>query len=347
MQTNFLKNFRPGSPLVRSYEVVEQQLGGAGVWDVMLPAPHTMHAAYLDSVLSLENELREIKTPGGIQLTKVLSIADVDAAVVKRSTLGGLAPVPLRLQAMQSAIPSFFNSLLSSDDNPERYLRILLRSPERMSTLDKRALIQLVDQRVQSHVAAPAWKQLFDARTDTPGPAAVTGYHVLLSHLVAHLMADQWSSFFVASIGIFLCVLIAVRSMKLALLAIVPSVVPILLLLGFLGFIGYSINLGAAMIAAVSVGLSIDGSIHYLYAYQQGVRRGKRPYLALQLAQRATGLPVTLATCALAVGLLTLVSSPLRPTSAFGLLSGVTMLGGLLGNLVLLPALILATSKRI
>ncbi len=171
-------------------------------------------------------------------------------------------------------------------------------------------------------------------------PPLLTGYYVILTRLVSHLLADQWSSFVLASIGILLCVRLAVGSWKLAMLATVPSVLPIMMVLGGVGLVGMPINLGAAMIAAVSVGLTIDGSIHYLYAYQKSRREGRRLHRSLQSAQRATGLPVTLATVSLAAGLLTLVSSPLLPTAAFGLLAGITMLAGLVGNLVMLPGLI-------
>jgi predicted RND superfamily exporter protein len=100
------------------------------------------------------------------------------------------------------------------------------------------------------------------------------------------------------------------------------------------------------MIAAVSVGLSIDGSIHYLHTYQVSQAKGHTARGSLQRAQRSTGLAISIATVALALGLLTLATSPLKPTATFGLLSGITLLAGLAGNLVLLPALIVLLEKR-
>jgi uncharacterized protein len=366
VETNFLHNFRNDSQIVRSYEVVEKHFGGAGVWDIILPAPERLNNAYIRLVFELEQELRSIEADSGMKLTKVLSLADADLAAKSQSRLLAIAGPTVRLKGMQLAIPSFYEALVSSQSPPGQSLfRILLRSNEQATASEKLQLISQVEACVARHLGSDEWKKVVDgvpepspattgaggaelsspsplpqASSTEPGIANVTGYYVLLTRLVAGLLSDQWSSFFIASVGIVLCVRMATGHWDLALAATVPSVLPILLVLGSLGYLGVRINLGAAMIAAVSVGLSIDGSIHYLHTYQIARNNGHRPRQALQRAQRSTGLAVSVATIALAIGLLTLVTSPLKPTAAFGLLSGVTLLAGLAGNLILLPALI-------
>jgi predicted RND superfamily exporter protein len=87
VETDFTKNFRPDSPTVASYDMVESRLGGAGVWDVLVPAPTTIDAAALARLTRLEDRLRtEVRSPGpdgatSPALTKVMSVADVMAAV--------------------------------------------------------------------------------------------------------------------------------------------------------------------------------------------------------------------------------------------------------------------------
>ena len=99
-------------------------------------------------------------------------------------------------------------------------------------------------------------------------------------------------------------------------------------------------NLGAAMIAAVSMGLSIDSSIHYLSRYQQEIRRGRNSAQAVDSAQSEIGLAIVLSTLALVLGFGALATSDFLPTVIFGASAALSMVGGLIGNLILLPALL-------
>ena len=99
------------------------------------------------------------------------------------------------------------------------------------------------------------------------------------------------------------------------------------------------INIGAAMIAAVSMGLSIDSSIHYIISFQRA-RREKDFVDALIQVQRNVGRAMVLSTISLIVGFTVLATSQFVPTVYFGALVSLAMLGGLLGNLVVLPALL-------
>jgi hypothetical protein len=100
------------------------------------------------------------------------------------------------------------------------------------------------------------------------------------------------------------------------------------------------INMGAAMIAAVSLGLSVDGSIHYVMSYQRERRAGASLAEALIAVQNTVGRAAIFATLALVVGFATLAVSEFVPTIYFGTLVSISMVGGLIGNLALLPVLI-------
>jgi predicted RND superfamily exporter protein len=98
--------------------------------------------------------------------------------------------------------------------------------------------------------------------------------------------------------------------------------------------------MGTAMIAAVSMGLSIDSSIHYIMGFQQLRMEGVSFDEALQRIQQRVGKALVLATLALAVGFTVLATSRFVPTLYFGVLVTLAMLGGLIGNLIGLPLLI-------
>lgn len=151
--------------------------------------------------------------------------------------------------------------------------------------------------------------------------------------------------------GIGLAMSIALRSVKFAMVAMVPAVLPGLVVLGALGWLGIRMNLGAAMIAAVSMGLGVDSSLHYLFRYR---RERERPidgspvsvYDGLLAAQSQTGMAVLMATFALVIGFGSMSTSDFIPTVAFGSLAAWTMVGGLLGTLCLLPALVYWVDSR-
>ncbi len=337
LETDFTKNFYASSPLVQGYRTIEGNLGGAGVWDIMLPAPAVIHDAYLRQVMSLEDQLRQVTvrtSQGPLRLTSVLSIADL-CSTVEAVPLAKAVPTAARIEMLSGAMPGFAGALLSANAPSDgRWLRIMLRSREQAQADQKRQLIDAVIACVDNHMKSEVWK----AVETSARHADVTGYHVMLSRLVSNVIEEQWKCFAAATAGIFLVVLIATRSLKFALAALVPNALPIMVVLGAMGWLNISVNIGAAMIAAVSIGLSIDNSIHYILHMQRSEE--KSPLARLRSAQEEVGLAVVLATVALVAGFLALAVSEFIPTVVFGTMTSLTMLGGLIGNTLVLPLLI-------
>jgi uncharacterized protein len=237
-----------------------------------------------------------------------------------------------RYSNMAAAMPAFTNALLtpSFDEQGQSWLRIMLRARERQPAEQKRWLIDEV-----TRIA----REEFPETGDEPA-AEVTGFFVLLTNLIESMLRDQWTTFGIASGGIFLMMLVALRSLKLALVAMIPNALPILMVLGLLGWLGLPINMGAAMIAAVSMGLSIDSSIHYLVSFRRERRAGHGVVESLTSVQRTVGQAAIFSTIALIIGFSVLCTSQFVPTIYFGALVSLAMLGGLVGNLVVLPLLL-------
>ncbi len=465
VESDFTKNFRADTPIVTSYEYVEDKLGGAGVWDIMLPAPRTennasLAAEYLARVARLEKRLREevvtLDADGGPALgalTKVVSVADADEAT-KVPPILNRTGASARLGKMRDELPVFYSSMLNtvgpkfefealaslvtlageqslglpaplavSSLAPCRdeihgaitqlvprygYLRIMLRARERQSASQKLAVIDQVERIVDDELNQPDWHEFFDtliqddvavqqvralfSTDDWPallanlrnsadrdaltaaqrtveaalGPdawkqfvavvrdqaprAEVTGFFVLLTNLIKSMLHDQWVCFGVATAAIAVMMLIAFRSFVLALVALVPNALPIFMVFGVMGWLGLyyehiKINMGAAMIAAVSMGLSVDSSIHYIISFQRERAQNKTVHESLAVVQKSVGRAVVFATLALVVGFSVLCTSNFVPTIYFGVLVGLSMLGGLFGNLVVLPLLLKFVSR--
>ena len=339
VESDFTRNFRAGSPLIQSYVIVEDRLGGAGVLDVLIPVPgeegDRLSWSLLQRILDLEHRLQHeivmrVNDQGNVpRLTKVISLASTVVAGIPESLRNRPVPEPILrtiLKQLQTRSPDFFQAFYAPnpDHGGHYYLRIMLKTKERQSASSKKRLIEQVSR---------------ISRDEFPD-AEVTGYFVLLTHLIDSTLSDQWKTFGVALLGIGLMMLLAFRSWVYALIAMVPNILPIILVTGLFGWLGFRVNMGAAMIAAVSVGLSIDGSIHYIFAFRRSLRAGRSLQESLEAAYHTVGRAVVFSTIALVIGLSALCSSDFVPTIYFGALVSLAMLGGLLGNLIVLPALI-------
>ena len=357
VETDFTRNFRAGSPIVRSYQFVEKNLGGAGVWDVILPAPKRLNWDYVCRVRRLEDRLRtEVVVPGPDGrpvpgLTKVLSLADAVLASASRDIgsvrLSSMRNALVRTSAKQirRRMPVFVQTLYAEDPQLKvagaqvpggHCLRIMLRARESQPSAQKRRLIEQVE-RIS--------REEFPPDDDSPG-AQVTGFFVLLTNLIDSMVRDQWTTFGVAMVGIALMMMLALRSPLLALAALIPNALPIVVVTGLMGWLGLKINMGAAMIAAVSLGLSIDSSIHYITAFRRARGRQKPLEDALSAAHQTAGRAMVFSTLALIVGFSVLCISQFVPTVYFGVLVSLSMLGGLAGNLVVLPVLLTAITRE-
>ena len=366
IESSFLRNFRQSSPLVAAYQMVESEFSGAGVWDIVLDAPDSLSGRYMDQVRDLEGRLRTIEIDGQ-RLTKVLSLADADK-IASSITLLRFAPPSARLAGMRTAIPEFSDALLvprkpkpqtadqpspSTTPNPDdaapqsapaaephqRKLRIMLRSQEHIPAETKIAMIREVERVVQEQTSSPQWAACFDAAQPSR-PGRVTGYYVLLARVVSQLIGDQWLCLLLSAVLVWSLLVLAMRSFTLASIALIPNILPVLAVLAILGALGIKMNMGAAMIAAVSIGLSIDGSVHFVSNYQRKIARGRTPLHATLYAQKQIGLPLLMATIALVVGFSVLAMSEFVPTATFGILTAAALVTGTLTNLTLLPALL-------
>jgi predicted RND superfamily exporter protein len=230
-------------------------------------------------------------------------------------------------------------ALQGKDAQGRRWLRIMLRARERQPAEQKRKLIDEVTRISRASFPLPA-----DERGQ---PAAeVTGFFVLLTRLIESMLRDQWTSFGIATAGVAVMLLIAFRNLTWTAIALVPNALPIVMVMGVLGWLGLKINMGAAMIAAVSMGLSVDSSIHYLASYRRERVAGKSVSESLHVVQQSVGRAAVLSTLALIVGFMVLCTSEFVPTIYFGALVSLAMFGGLAGNLIVLPLLLHWTERR-
>ncbi len=339
VETDFSKNFRASSPIVRSLNFVETRLGGAGTWEVNFAAPEELDAEYLDRVATFAERLRrEFGTSGDEsqhagRLSKVTAITDGLSLIPERLPTTSFpflktATLNERLELLSSFQPEFISSLY----NPGQHrMRLVLRAYERQPSESKLQLIADVERLAHAEFAK--------LDPDAAAPKA-TGLFVLLTFLIESLMDDQWTSFTVSTIGITSMMWFAFRSLPFGLMSLVPNLFPNVLVIGLMGWIGLPINIATAMIACVSMGLTVDSSIIYIDGYRRERARGLRVHEALHETHKHVGRALVYTNAGLMAGFSVLALSHFIPLVYFGLLVSLAMLGGLIGNLVFLPLLI-------
>ncbi len=360
VETDFSRNFREESELVQSLNFVETRLGGAGTWEVNFPAPTPLTDEFLTTVRDLAAELRasllaESQEPGTAtgRLTKVVSLTDGLDLVPKEIGVGFLSK-SLSLEERLALLSNMQGEVVAGLYDPKNgRMRIALRGLERQKSEAKVKLIAEVDEIARDILQSSSRQPPADhaSNHDAPQqsanetdssriPVETTGMFVLLTFLIESLLRDQLISFCIAAVGIGAMMTIAFRSLTIGLIALIPNVFPIVLVLGTMGWVGVPINIASAMIASVSMGLTVDNSVHYLSAYRRVRRSGASVNEAIARTQTQVGRSLVFANVALIAGLSVLTMSQFIPLVYFGILVSVAMLGGLAGNLFLLPLML-------
>jgi hypothetical protein len=173
-----------------------------------------------------------------------------------------------------------------------------------------------------------------------------TGSLVLVNRTAESIVSGQLQSLAMAFVAIFIVMALMFLSARIGLLAVIPNVLPVVFFFGVLGWCGIYLNLGTSLIAATSLGLAIDSTIHYMARFNRELQGETDQTAAIQRALRSVGTPILYTTSALLLGFLVFGLSSFVPIRDFGLLTAVTLAISLVANLALLPAL-LATSKII
>ena len=333
VETDFSKNFRESSDIVKALDFVETRLGGASTLEVNFPAPPQLNETYLERVRALADELRQINPQ---QLTKVIAITE---------TLDFLPKIPFASDPLKSKLDQIKliqHDFVSSLYNPEKgRMRIFLRAIERQTAEEKLSLIHEISALGKKHFPGSEVSQTAeDSKLESVEPGKAAGIFILLAHLIDSLLKDQLFSFLLAGASILTMMTIAFRSLKIGLISMVPNLFPIVLVVGAMGWFGLPLNIGTAMIASVSMGLTTDSSIHFITGFLRERSRGASITDSLRRTHQSVGRAIIFATCALVAGFSVLTLSHFIPLIYFGALVSVAMIGGMLGSLILLPILL-------
>ena len=170
----------------------------------------------------------------------------------------------------------------------------------------------------------------------------ITGLLVLYNNMLQSLFRSQILTLGVVMLGIALTLLALFRSVSLAVIGIIPNILAAGIILGLMGLAGIPLDIMTITIAAITIGIAVDNSIHYIYRFREELPRQNGDYLrTLHYCHANIGRAVYYTALTIIVGFSILVLSNFIPTIYFGLLTALAMFIALLAALTLLPRLIL------
>jgi len=170
------------------------------------------------------------------------------------------------------------------------------------------------------------------------------GVVVLYHNMLQTLFRSQITTLGVVFVAIMLMFALLFRSWRVAAVAIVPNMLSAALVLGLMGWLGIHLDLMTITIAAITIGIAVDDTLHYVHRFRWELSRDRDYMAAVQRSHRSVGKAMVYTSVTITLGFSILALSEFVPTIYFGLLTGFAMMVALLANLTLLP-LLLAWAK--
>ena len=259
---------------------------------------------------------------------KVLSISTTMALI---TLLNGGEPLDnLSLAVMYRRLPdnirdTLFAPYMSEDGNQLRFtIRVIDSDPD----LKRDELIERIR------------KDLVDKLGLEESQVHLSGMLVLYNNVLQSLFRSQILTLAVVFLAIGTMLLILFRSWKLAAIGVVPTMVAATLILGTMGWLGIPLDIMTITIAAITIGIGVDNTIHYIHRVREEFALDGDYWGAVERSHGSVGRAIYYTSVTVALGFSILVLSNFIPTIYFGLLTGMAMLIALVANLTLLPLLI-------
>jgi len=251
-------------------------------------------------------------------------------------------------QVFHGGDPSFYR-LPKSREEIAQYLLLYSMSGE------EEDLTRYVDDDYQTAVLASRLKTVSSAQMEVfiqevkeyirkafPGSwVRLTGISVLVTNSIDAIVTGQIRSLGLAVAIISVIMAVLFQSVRLALLSMIPTVIPILMTLGLMGWAGIPINTATAVISCVAIGIAVDDTIHYMTRFRKEFQNQPDEAVAAFRSLTSAGRALYLTSFILTVGFMVLVFSHFKPIIYFGFLMAVTMISALVGDLILLPVLLM------
>jgi len=174
-----------------------------------------------------------------------------------------------------------------------------------------------------------------------PKNVHLTGLLVLYNNMLQSLFGSQTLTLGITVLVLTGMFLVLFRSLRIAVIAMIPNVLPILLVLGIMGWLDIPLDMMTITIAAISLGIAVDDTIHYIHRFKDEFQTDRKYLPTMHRCHGSIGHAMYYTSITIIIGFSILVLSNFMPSVYFGLLTGLAMLVALFAALTLLPRLII------
>mgnify|MGYP001440263291 FL=1 len=219
------------------------------------------------------------------------------------------------------------NPYISIDDNEAR---INLRIKDSLKDLRRNELIKKINFDLENKLNLK--KEEFK----------LAGVLILFNNLLQSLFKSQILTLGFVMIGILAMFIVLFRNIKLSLIGVVPNFIAAFFILGIIGILEIPLDMMTITIAAITIGIAVDNSIHYIYRFKEEFNNIKDYKKTLKKCHSTVGIAILNTSITIVFGFSILVLSNFIPTIYFGIFTGIAMLLAMISVLTLLPALIIS-----
>ena len=348
VENSFINYFDKETEIYKGMKKIDDELGGTTTLDVILKFPKKQDSVEDDEFSEWdEDESEENKSTYWFtrnKINKILKVHDyLDSLpeIGKVLSFGSIIRVAedlnkkelqsLEVAVLYSKIPlEIKNNIITpyvSVENDEA--RISVRIKDSMENLRRADLIKKIDNDLRQKIGL------------NPDEFRLAGVVILFNNLLQSLFKSQILTLGVVMLGISIMFLILFRNITLSLIGVVPNFIAAFFILGIIGILGIPLDMMTITIAAITIGIAVDNSIHYIYRFREEFNKIKNYNLTVDRCHDTVGIAILNTSITIVFGFSILVLSNFIPTIYFGVFTGIAMLLALISVLTLLPKLII------
>jgi uncharacterized protein len=357
-ETKVIRYFPPASRIVQDYEFLEQNLAGIVSVDTIIRFDESMQQqmSFMDrarKVMAIQESLRDHpEVSGALSLASFLDLRSPDESEMSRLQ-------KMRARRRETAVGQRVHKLLlepPDEDEGVRSLIALAESDTDWLQPGDAALNKKGDELWRITCQAGILTD-YDPGRLTTELDAITREHTALmgspgtGHIVTGLipvflrtqqavLESLIRSFALAFCLIAVVLAIYLRSVKAALLTMLPNLMPVVVMFGTLSWAGIRVDIGTMITASIALGIAVDGTLHLITWFRQNVAAGVPRHEAVALSLQHCGPALWQTSIVIGIGMLTLLPVELLLISRFGWIMAATVFVALCCDLLLLPALL-------
>jgi predicted RND superfamily exporter protein len=358
VENSFINYFKDNTEIYRGLKVIDEKLGGTTPLDVIVELEVPQPSAAMDTAATKESDEDEFEEFDEFEkgddekywftserMTLATKIHDYLDSLPETGKVLSLATMLKVAAKLNNGKPlDNFQLALVYSELPDRFKRIILRPYVSPQHSQLRYSIRVKDSEQTLRRDALLKKirhDLVNKLGIKEDKLHLTGLLVLYNNMLQSLFKSQILTLGVVVLALLGMFLILFRSLKIALIAIAPNLIAISVVLGVMGWLNIPLDMMTITIAAISIGIAVDNTIHYIYRFRYELQFENSYIKTVHRCHGSIGRALYYTSLTIISGFLILVLSNFIPSIYFGLLTALAMFIALIAALTLLPQLII------